>query len=135
MSTPPNGGTTSPGNVTRITIRLTFTVECVAPSTYQVTPAKFIPVPNSETNIATKKKGNPGTRKSAFQLGADGWSEAISESREPLFGIWAKFSGNVGSGPRKCILSHRNRHIDARSQIHIGTISPMARFWLAPNKL
>src|ERR1700674_653409 len=99
INTPPNGGTTSPGRVTRITIRLTFTVECVAPRTYQVTPAKFIPVPNSDTSIATKKKGKPGTRKSAFQLGVDGGSGVISKSGEPLFGICAKFSDNVGSGP------------------------------------
>jgi hypothetical protein len=76
-------------------------VEWVAPRTYQVTPAKFIPVPNSDTNMATKKKGNPGTRNSALQLGGDGLSGAISESGEPLFGICAKFSGNVGPGPRK----------------------------------
>src|ERR1700692_2733514 len=100
MSTPPNGGTTSPGKVTRITIRLTFTVEWVAPRTNQVTPAKFIPVPNSDTSIAIKKKGNPGTRKSDFQLGVDGWSGAISESGAPLFGICAKFSGNGVPGPR-----------------------------------
>src|SRR3984957_4235694 len=99
MSTPPNGGTTSPGSVTRITIRLTFTVECVAPRTYQVTPAKFIPVPNNDTSMATKKKGNPGTRKSAFQLGVDGGSGVISESGESLLAIHAKFSGNVGPGP------------------------------------
>src|SRR3984893_13651815 len=80
ISTPPNGGTTSPGSVTRMTIRLTFTVECVAPSTYQVTPAKFIPVPNNDTNIATKKKGNPGTRNNAFQSRVEVGSEAISES-------------------------------------------------------
>src|SRR5579863_6852870 len=101
MRTPPNGGTTNPGSVTRITIRLTFTVDWVAPRTYQVTPAKFIPVPNSETSIAVKKKGNPGTRKSAFQLEVDGWSGAISELGEALFGICAKFSGIVVPGPRK----------------------------------
>jgi hypothetical protein len=55
-------------------------VECVAPRTYQVTPAKFIPVPNNETNIARKKKENPGTRKSAFQFKVELGSEAISES-------------------------------------------------------
>src|SRR5271154_6131877 len=99
MSTPPKGGTTKPGNVTRMTIRLTFTVEWVAPKTYQVTPAKFIPVPNRDTSIATKKKGNPGTRKSALQLGADGWSRVISESQTPLFDIYAKFSGNAAPGP------------------------------------
>src|SRR5579864_321049 len=98
MSTPPNGGTTSPGSVTRITIRLTFTVEWVAPRTYQVTPAKFIPVPNSDTSIAAKKKGKPGTRKSAFQLGVDGGSGVISKSGEPVFGICAKFSGIVAPG-------------------------------------
>src|SRR5271169_7218053 len=114
ISTPPKGGTTRPGRVTRITIRLTFTVEWVAPRTYHVTPAKFIPVPNSDTSIATKKKGNPGTRKSAFQLGVDGCSGTISESREPLFGIWAKFSGNVAPGPRKCILLNGNRHTKGR---------------------
>src|ERR1700733_4366963 len=101
MSTPPNGGTTSPGKVTRMTIRLTSTVEWVAPKTYQVTPAKFIPVPKSDTSMATKKKGNPGTRNSVFQLGVNGWSGAISESEKPLFGICAKFSGNAVPGPRK----------------------------------
>ena len=70
ISTPPNGGTTSPGSVTRMTIKLTLTVECVTPRTYQVTPAKFIPVPNRETSMAMKKKGNPGTRNNAFQLDA-----------------------------------------------------------------
>src|ERR1700728_1448527 len=101
MSTPPNGGTTSPGSVTRITIQLTFTVECVTPRTYHVTPAKFIPVPNKDTSIAKKKNGNPGTRNSAFQLGEADWSEAIAESSGPLFAIWAKFSGNDVRGPRK----------------------------------
>src|ERR1700732_4082961 len=80
MSTPPNGGTTNPGSVTRITIRLTFTVECVEPRTYQVTPAKFIPVPNNDTNMAKKKNGNPGTRNSDCQSRVEGGSEAISES-------------------------------------------------------
>jgi len=37
-------------------------------------------VPNKDTNIAKKKKGNPGTRKSAFQSRVELGSEAISES-------------------------------------------------------
>ena len=48
-------GTTSPGSVTTITCQLTATVECVADMMYQLTPMKFIPLPNSETNIAVKK--------------------------------------------------------------------------------
>src|SRR6202022_1241994 len=80
INTPPNGGTTNPGSVTRITIKLTFTVECVAPRTYHVTPAKFIPVPNNDTNIAKKTNGNPGMRNSDFQSRVEVGSEAISES-------------------------------------------------------
>jgi hypothetical protein len=30
-------------------------VECVAERMYQLTPAKFIPLPKSETNMARKK--------------------------------------------------------------------------------
>jgi hypothetical protein len=76
-------------------------VECVAPSTYQVTPAKFIPVPNRDTSMARKKYGKPATRNSAVQLGLDGWSGAMEESEEPLLGICVKFSGNAARGPRK----------------------------------
>jgi hypothetical protein len=66
-----------------------------------VTPAKFIPVPNNEISIATKKKGKPGTRNSDLQPGVESGFDVISESREVLFGICAKFSGNAASGPRK----------------------------------
>jgi hypothetical protein len=62
--------------------------------------------------MATKKKGNPGTRKSVFQLGADRRSEVISESGEPLFTIQAKFNDNVSQGPRKCTV------LDAKSTIN-----------------
>src|SRR5580693_1419044 len=59
MSTPPRNGTKTPGNVTTMTCRLTFTVECVAAMMYQLTPTKFMPLPKSETNMATKKKRKP----------------------------------------------------------------------------
>ena len=38
-----------------MTCKLTFTVECVAARMYQLTPAKFMPLPKSEMNIAKKK--------------------------------------------------------------------------------
>jgi hypothetical protein len=38
-----------------MTCQLTATVECVADMMYQLTPIKFIPLPNSETNMAVKK--------------------------------------------------------------------------------
>jgi len=38
-----------------MTCPLTFMVECVAARMYQLTPAKFIPLPKSDTNIARKK--------------------------------------------------------------------------------
>src|SRR6516225_8768937 len=56
ISTPPRKGTTRPGRVTTITCQLTATVECVADMMYQLTPMKFIPLPNSDTNMAVKKK-------------------------------------------------------------------------------
>src|SRR5580704_6962270 len=56
-----------PGSVTTITCRLTFTVECVAARMYQLTPAKFIPLPKSETNIAKKKKRKPRCAQISFQ--------------------------------------------------------------------
>src|SRR5215472_14913247 len=56
ISTPPRNGTTRPGRVTTITCQLTATVECVADMMYQLTPMKFIPLPNSDTNMAVKKK-------------------------------------------------------------------------------
>src|ERR1700739_2998677 len=59
MRTPPRNGTTRPGSVTTMTCQLTATVECVADMMYQLTPMKFIPLPNSETNIAVKKYRNP----------------------------------------------------------------------------
>ena len=55
MSTPPTKGINSPGSVTTITCRLTLTVECVAARMYQLTPAKFIPLPNREMSMAKKK--------------------------------------------------------------------------------
>src|SRR6201998_4920733 len=67
MSTPPRNGTTSPGSVTTITCQLTATVECVADMMYQLTPNKFIPQPNSETNIAVKKYRNPRCCQSSDQ--------------------------------------------------------------------
>ncbi len=45
----------SPGSVTTMTCKLTFTVECVDARMYQLTPAKFIPLPKSDTNMAKKK--------------------------------------------------------------------------------
>jgi len=55
MSTPPRNGTNSPGMVMTMTCQLTLTVECVAARMYQLTPAKFMPLPKSDTNMATKK--------------------------------------------------------------------------------
>src|SRR5271169_2749059 len=74
MSTPPRKGTTSPGRVTTMTCQLTATVECVADMMYQLTPMKFMPLPNSDTNIAAKKKRNDrcpsSSRQSTRGLGA-----------------------------------------------------------------
>src|SRR5258707_593491 len=67
ISTPPRNGTKSPGKVMTITCQLTFTVECVAARMYQLTPAKFIPLPKSDTNIATKKYRKPRCRQISFQ--------------------------------------------------------------------
>src|SRR5690242_18013540 len=50
-----------------MTCQLTFTVECVAARMYQLTPAKFIPLPKSETNMATKKKRKPRCAQMSFQ--------------------------------------------------------------------
>ena len=41
--------------VMTMTCQLTFTVECVTARMYQLTPAKFMPLPKSETNMAKKK--------------------------------------------------------------------------------
>src|SRR5216684_2020953 len=59
ISTPPRNGTKRPGMVITMTCQLTLTVECVAARMYQLTPAKFMPLPNSDTNMATKKYRNP----------------------------------------------------------------------------
>src|SRR5580693_8372076 len=67
ISTPPRNGTTRPGRVTTMTCQLTATVECVADMMYQLTPMKFIPLPNSETNIAVKKYRNARCSHSSFQ--------------------------------------------------------------------
>ena len=48
-------GMNKPGRVTTMTCRLTFTVECVAAMMNQLTPAKFMPPPKREMNMATKK--------------------------------------------------------------------------------
>ena len=48
-------GMNKPGKVTTITWRLTFTVEWVAAMMYQLTPAKFMPPPKREMNMAVKK--------------------------------------------------------------------------------
>src|SRR5580704_8013605 len=50
-----------------MTCRLTFTVECVAAMMYQLTPTKFMPLPKSETNMATKKKRKPRCAQISFQ--------------------------------------------------------------------
>src|SRR6266550_61769 len=50
-----------------MTCRLTFTVECVAERMYQLTPAKFIPLPKSDTNMARKKKRKPRCAQITFQ--------------------------------------------------------------------
>jgi hypothetical protein len=42
-----------------------------------------MPVPNRDTNIARKKKENPGTRKRSLQPAGDGGSEAISDFEAP----------------------------------------------------
>src|SRR5258707_11897394 len=67
ISTPPRNGTKSPGTVITITCKLTFTVECVAARMYQLTPAKFIPLPKSDTNMARKKKRKPRCAQISFQ--------------------------------------------------------------------
>src|SRR5229473_6478851 len=67
ISTPPRNGTKSPGKVMTITCPLTFTVECVAARMYQLTPAKFIPLPKSDTNMARKKKRKPRCAQISFQ--------------------------------------------------------------------
>src|SRR5467141_3670505 len=67
ISTPPRNGTKSPGSVTTITCKLTFTVECVAARMYQLTPAKFMPLPKSDTNMARKKYRKPRCAQISFQ--------------------------------------------------------------------
>src|SRR5712691_12568939 len=67
INTPPRNGTKSPGKVMTITCPLTFTVECVAARMYQLTPAKFIPLPKSDTNMARKKKRKPRCAQISFQ--------------------------------------------------------------------
>src|SRR5246127_4601048 len=67
ISTPPRNGTTRPGSVTTMTCQLTATVECVADMMYQLTPMKFMPLPNNETNIAVKKKRNDSCSHSSAQ--------------------------------------------------------------------
>src|SRR5260221_12782287 len=67
ISTPPRNGTKSPGRVMTMTCQLTFTVECVAARMYQLTPAKFIPLPKSDTNMAKKKKRKPRCAQISFQ--------------------------------------------------------------------
>ncbi len=42
-------------------------LECVAAMMYQLTPAKFIPLPKSETNMAKKKKRKPRWAQISFQ--------------------------------------------------------------------
>src|SRR6202790_1869879 len=59
MRTPPMKGMNKPGKVTTITCRLTFTVEWVAVMMNQLTPAKFMPPPKSEINMAAKKYRKP----------------------------------------------------------------------------
>src|SRR5215467_6834712 len=53
--------------VITMTCQLTLTVECVAARMYQLTPAKFMPLPKSDTNIATKKYRNPRCAQIRFQ--------------------------------------------------------------------
>src|SRR6266403_5274113 len=77
IRTPPRNGTTRPGSVTTITCQLTATVECVADMMYQLTPMKFIPLPNSETNIAAKKYRNPRCCHSSDQSTRDVTAVAI----------------------------------------------------------
>src|SRR6266849_5045896 len=67
INTPPRNGTKSPGSVMTMTCQLTFTVECVAARMYQLTPAKFIPLPKSDTNMARKKKRKPRCAQISFQ--------------------------------------------------------------------
>src|SRR5271157_975325 len=50
-----------------MTCQLTATVECVADMMYQLTPMKFMPLPNSDTNIAAKKYRKPRCDHSSFQ--------------------------------------------------------------------
>src|SRR5208283_926174 len=50
-----------------MTCQLTATVEWVADMMYQLTPMKFIPLPNSEMNIAVKKKRNARCPHSSYQ--------------------------------------------------------------------
>src|SRR5260370_29969765 len=65
--TPPRNGTNNPGRVTTMTCKLTFTVECVAERMYQLTPAKFIPLPKTDTNMARKKYREPSYAQMRFQ--------------------------------------------------------------------
>src|SRR5260370_22571658 len=64
---PPKKGMKSPGRVMTMTCPLTFTVECVAARMYQLTPAKFMPLPKSDTNMARKKKRKPRCAQISFQ--------------------------------------------------------------------
>src|SRR5947209_13620951 len=50
-----------------MTVKLTLTVECVADKTCQVTPEKFIPEPNKEMKMPTKKYRKLRCEKRSFQ--------------------------------------------------------------------
>src|SRR5208283_5316367 len=57
-----------------------FTGECVSASTYQVTPAKFIPEPSSDTNTARNR--NTNSRRSISTRQSARWPKGDSMTSE-----------------------------------------------------
>src|SRR5579859_2311779 len=106
ISTPPRNGTSSPGNVTTMTCRLTLTVECVADMMYQLTPTKFMPLPNSDTNMATKKQRKP--RCAQMRRQSTGCATAVAMELSSLLSCAGGFGDgwvrglHRGDGRRRC---------------------------------
>src|SRR5271170_4796888 len=103
MSTPPRNGMKRPGSVTTMTCRLTFTVECVAAMMYQLTPTKFMPLPKSDTNMATKKKRKPRCAQISVQS-TRGVAAVVMDESEPSIVAASRDShrnGGRGSVHRK----------------------------------
>src|SRR5215469_8431755 len=117
ISTPPRNGTTRPGRVTTITCQLTASVECVADMMYQLTLMKFMPLPNSDTNIAVKKN-----RKARWLQRSDQSTRcAVAVAMEPtsLQNFRGAADHGVGSGRSLACVRHRT------PSWHLAKIAPI----------